>query len=156
MLGAAAVLHRECAGDASERTWDLMLAGRSVTVTTSIAGGAILAEMNQGPATFGAPLSAGEAAPLLQRLRLAADDVADGLPLQVVSTGLPYLVVPVRADGLGRADGTAGRELDWTSRSCTREPRDALWYGTRDAVGFECRPLHAPLRWSSAWKALPY
>ena len=65
MLGAAAVLHRECAGDASERTWDLMLAGRTVTVTTSIAGDAILAEMNQGPATFGAPLSAGEAAPLL-------------------------------------------------------------------------------------------
>ncbi|MFL5505458.1 MAG: PhzF family phenazine biosynthesis protein [Gemmatimonadales bacterium] len=112
ILGAAAVLHRECTGDASERTWDLTLADRTVTVTTSIAGGGISAEMNQGPATFGAPLSAGEAAPLLQRLRLAADDVVDGLPLQVVSTGLPYLVVPVRSDALGRAGVTEGRELE--------------------------------------------
>ena len=108
VLGAAAVLHLECAGDAGERTWDLMLAGRTVTVTTSIAGGGTLAEMNQGPATFGAPLSPGEAAPLLQRLRLAVDDVADGLPLQVVSTGLPYLIEDIAT---GSAAGPVGAYL---------------------------------------------
>jgi len=32
VLGAAAVLHRECAGDAGDRTWDLALADRTVTV----------------------------------------------------------------------------------------------------------------------------
>jgi trans-2,3-dihydro-3-hydroxyanthranilate isomerase len=111
MLGAAAVLHREYAGEAIERTWRLSLAERVVTVTTSIAEGGITAEMNQGPATFGAALSPAETVPLLQRLGLGAADLMVGLPVQVVSTGLPYLIVPVGAEALGRARVT-GRELE--------------------------------------------
>ena len=111
LLGAAAVLHRETARDALERSWRLSLAEREVTVTTTLAGGGITAEMNQGPATFGAPLSPAHAVPILQRLRLGTADVADGLPLQVVSTGLPYLIVPIGAEALGRA-GVTGRELE--------------------------------------------
>lgn len=111
VLGAAAVLHREVAGDATERTWRLSLPERAVTVTTVLADGGITAEMNQGAATFGMALSTTDAAPLLQRLRLSAGDLVEGLPVQVVSTGLPYLIVPVSAEALGRA-GVTGRELD--------------------------------------------
>ncbi|HEX5818417.1 MAG TPA: PhzF family phenazine biosynthesis protein [Gemmatimonadales bacterium] len=111
VLGAAAVLHREVAGEAMERTWRLSLAERAVTVTTSLADGGITAEMNQGPATFDAALSAADAAPILQRLRLGAGDLVEGLPVQVVSTGLPYLIVPVGAEALGRA-GVTGRDLE--------------------------------------------
>lgn len=103
VLGAAAVLHRECAPGIELRTWRLCLGSRIVTVTTALAGEVVSAEMDQGPASLGAALTRAESAPLLDRLHLSDDDLVEGLPLQVVSTGLPYLIVPVTADALGRA-----------------------------------------------------
>jgi PhzF family phenazine biosynthesis protein len=52
---------------------------------------------------LGATLSAAELQPFLDRLGLAPADVPPGLPARVVSTGLPYLVVPVLPEALGRA-----------------------------------------------------
>jgi PhzF family phenazine biosynthesis protein len=111
VLGAAAVLHRERASEHTDRTWRLTLAERTVTVTTTLEDGWISAEMNQGPATIGPALSAEEVAPLLHRLRLVAGDLVDGLPVQVVSTGLPYLLVPVSPEALARTSAT-GREFE--------------------------------------------
>lgn len=111
VLGAAAALHREYASEHVDRTWRLVLPERAVTVTTTLEDGWITAEMNQGPASIGPALSAEEVAPLLQRLRLAAGDLVDGLPVQVVSTGLPYLLVPVSAEALARS-GVTGREFE--------------------------------------------
>ena len=103
VLGAAAVLHRACAAGSEPRTWRLSLGSRIVTVTTVLAGDVVSAEMDQGPASLGPELTQAESAPLLERLGLAGDDLVEGLPLQVVSTGLPYLIVPVTADALGHA-----------------------------------------------------
>ena len=111
VLGAAAVLHRELAPRDDARTWRLALGDRSVAVTTSLEAGVVRAEMDQGQAALGTPLTASEAEPFLQRLGLEDGDVIEGLPLQVVSTGLPYLIVPVTPDALGRA-GVQGRELE--------------------------------------------
>jgi PhzF family phenazine biosynthesis protein len=111
VLGAAAVLHREFASEHVDRSWRLALAERVVAVTTTLEDGWITAEMNQGPASLGPALSAEEVAPLLTRLRLAAGDLVEGLPVQVVSTGLPYLLVPVSAEALARS-GVAGREFE--------------------------------------------
>lgn len=101
-LGAAAVLHEEApdAGDTAE--WTLDLSGREVRIHTRRTPNGILATMDQGTATFGPPLGPADARPFLEALELDLGDAHPTLPLQVVSTGLPYLVVPIGTD-LGRA-----------------------------------------------------
>ena len=58
--------------------------------------------MDQGPAEFIASPQPEAYARFLQPLNLNEHDVAAGFPLAVVSTGLPYLLVPL-ASGLERA-----------------------------------------------------
>jgi PhzF family phenazine biosynthesis protein len=111
VLGAAAVLHRVRGRDDESRTWRIALGSRIVTVTTALAEDVVSAEMDQGPASHGPTLSAVDAAPFVERLGLAMDDLANGLPLQVLSTGLPYLIVPVTPQALGRARVT-GQDLE--------------------------------------------
>jgi len=97
LLGAAAVLHFErCAGRV-EAKWELVLAGgRIVRVNTSTHGGSFIASMDQGVAEFLPPLAAEKALPFLQALGLEGRHRHPSLPLQVVSTGLPHLIVPLR------------------------------------------------------------
>lgn len=100
-LGAAAALH-DAEPDAPERAaWTIRLAGRDVRVrTTRRPGGGYIASMDQGAPDFGRTLTDAEAGDVLAALTLTPADRAG--PMQVVSTGLRYLIVPVRA-GLERA-----------------------------------------------------
>lgn len=100
LLGAAALLHHLHARTDSA-TWRLRLGERDVPLTTRRqAGGGYHAEMDQGPARFGQELDA-----------TAADAFAAAFssqwdrrhPPRVVSTGLPYLLLPVTAAGLANA-----------------------------------------------------
>jgi PhzF family phenazine biosynthesis protein len=102
VLGAAAVLHRRFAPDAVLHEWTLQLAHGPVAVRTERRAGHWLAEMNQGEADIGAAVAPAALQPILQRLSLHGDDVAPELPARVVSTGLPYLVVPVTPEALAR------------------------------------------------------
>jgi trans-2,3-dihydro-3-hydroxyanthranilate isomerase len=102
VLGAAAVLHRQLAPDAPSHEWTLQLAHGPVALRTEQRAGHWLAEMNQGRAAVGAAVSEAELQPILTRLSLAAHDLVPGLPARVVSTGLPYLVVPVLPQALAR------------------------------------------------------
>lgn len=101
VLGAAAALH-DAEGDAPERiAWRIRLGGREVRVrTTRRPGGGYVASMDQGAPELGRTLTDAEAGEVLAALELAPADRAG--PMQVVSTGLRYLIVPVRA-GLDRA-----------------------------------------------------
>jgi trans-2,3-dihydro-3-hydroxyanthranilate isomerase len=101
VLGAAAVL-QGLVGDASAATWQFRLADRLLTVRTTTDMGGLTAEMNQGAGTLGPPLTAAQAAPYLKALNLEHDDAHPQLPMQLASTGLPYLIVPLRR-GLERA-----------------------------------------------------
>jgi PhzF family phenazine biosynthesis protein len=66
--------------------------------------------MNQGHATLDDPLDESSAAGFLSALGVSSGNRRD-LPLQVVSTGLPYLIVPVGSAGLEEAHvGTADLE----------------------------------------------
>jgi trans-2,3-dihydro-3-hydroxyanthranilate isomerase len=103
VLGAAAVLHWEQRPSSTEATWNVRLSGRSLTVRTTRAADAVHAEMNQGVASFGRVLSHDESADVARSFGLALAHVRDDLPAQVVSTGLPYLIVPVTGDGLAAA-----------------------------------------------------
>ena len=85
-----------------ERSWIFVIAGREVEVTSQRKGDYYAATMNQGQATFAAPLTNSAAAGFVGALNLDASEVC-GLPMQVVSTGLPYLIVPVTHGGLSAA-----------------------------------------------------
>lgn len=102
VLGAAAVLHRRQVPEAASHEWTLRLPHGPLTVRTERRAGHWRAEMNQGAAAVGAALADQALRPILQRLSLTVDDLTPGLPARVVSTGLPYLVVPVRPDALAR------------------------------------------------------
>lgn len=103
VLGAAAVLHRERAPGDANREWAIRLPGRTVAVRTTLRGPCVFAEMDQGEATFGEPIAPARYASVLQGLGLAEADLRPGLPVQRVSTGLPYLIVAVAAEALCRA-----------------------------------------------------
>lgn len=111
VLGAAAVLHRALAPDATSHECTLQLAHGPVAVRTERRDGHWLAEMNQGQAVHGATVSTAELQPILQRLSLTSEDLAPGLPARVVSTGLPYLIVPVRPEALART-AIQGHDLE--------------------------------------------
>ena len=78
-----------------------MIAGRDITVRTRPSRGYYEAEMNQGSPALDSPLTGQAAARFAGALGLSPDDL-HRLPMQVVSTGLPYLIVPL-ASGLDRA-----------------------------------------------------
>jgi PhzF family phenazine biosynthesis protein len=103
VLGAAAVLHRKLDPAGRSRTWKLKLPSGQVDVKTTTSGNAYWAEMDQGEVVVGATLTEPQLRPLLERLGLEVADLAQGLEAQVLSTGLPYLILPVRAESLSRS-----------------------------------------------------
>jgi len=131
LLGAACTLHR-LAGTAETQRWSIGLSGdRRVDVETRHRDGVFTATLDQGrPEVLGQP-----GPEWRDRIARAFDlDPADlaAWPLEVISTGLRYLVVPVRR-GLERArivdpdlDGTLaeiGAELAYLVNVDSREGR---------------------------------
>jgi PhzF family phenazine biosynthesis protein len=104
VLGAASVLHRTQAPHAEACSWTLRLPYGPVPVSTRKRNDHYLCEMNQGIPIFGHSIASAELLlPILQRLGLKGADTVGGIPAQVISTGLPYLIVPVLPSALSRA-----------------------------------------------------
>jgi trans-2,3-dihydro-3-hydroxyanthranilate isomerase len=102
VLGAACVLHDRLHTESEQEAWMLELPAGPVLVSTIRHEGWYEATMNQGRPAFGATLEAVAAQQILAALNLTTDDLYPNLPLEVVSTGLPYLLIPL-TDGLERA-----------------------------------------------------
>jgi PhzF family phenazine biosynthesis protein len=114
VLGTAAVLHeRQLAADvppngvsradASAR-WTLRLGQREVTVTSVPDGaGGFDVSMDQGRPEFGKPMPPAYREQVARALSLRPEDLHEDLPMQWASTGLAYLMVPVRGQALSRA-----------------------------------------------------
>lgn len=100
-LGAAATLHHRKRAAAVREEWVLDLPAKSVQIITEKRDYGYEATMNQGEPHFGKPISVRRVSAFVKAFNLSADDLAD-LPLQVVSTGLPYLIVPIK-QGIERA-----------------------------------------------------
>ena len=96
VLGAAAVLHGLLAA-AAEETWALTIAGRTLQVRTRGAACWIDATMDQGVPRFGSVVTGQQADAYRDALNLERADLHPELPMQVVTTGLPYLIVPVQS-----------------------------------------------------------
>jgi PhzF family phenazine biosynthesis protein len=99
VIGAAAVMHAAFFASDEVAGLEFVIHDRSIAVTSRREGEkTYLAEMDQGAATIDEPIAQAKTAELLEALNLRTEDLAAGLPLQVISTGLPYLIVPVRAN----------------------------------------------------------
>lgn len=100
VIGAAVVVHRAAAAP-DPSTWRFELTGRTVTVEVTRTGTGFHGRLDQGAAEFfdAAP----DRAEFADLFGLHVDDLDDTLPLEVGSTGLRYLVVPVSGMALDRA-----------------------------------------------------
>jgi len=95
VLGAAAVQHHLYGND-PETVSSFELGGRTLDVSTRREPTHYAATMGQGAPTFRAPIAVDRVPEILAALGLHPSDAATELPVQVVSTGLPYLIVPLR------------------------------------------------------------
>lgn len=105
VIGAAYVLHARLGdGAPAAARWTMRLNARTVTVETARrAPDRFAAMLDQGAAGFlGAP-PAGRLEEIASWFSLAPDDLDAGLAPEVVTTGLRYLVLPVRGAALARA-----------------------------------------------------
>ena len=103
IIGAAGVLHRS-ASVRGETVRRFALGERIVEVRTDgdgSEGGTVTGTLDQGRPDFG--LDAPKRSTIAKALSLTEDDLDPALPLDVVGTGLRYLVVPVRAGVLAGA-----------------------------------------------------
>ena len=101
VLGAAAVVQHEFFQDSSS-TVLFNLNSKQVSVFCTAQDDSYDCCMDQGPADFICAPEPEAYAHYLQPLNLATNHIAAGFPLEVVSTGLPYLLVPI-ASGLEQA-----------------------------------------------------
>src|SRR5581483_5614760 len=99
ILGAASTLHDLYQPGAKQAEWELALNKKTVSIITSKEEHGYKAKMNQGKAEFGMALDRGQTSWLLDSIGLKEDDLyPDCYPL-VISTGLPYLIIPLRKYG---------------------------------------------------------
>jgi trans-2,3-dihydro-3-hydroxyanthranilate isomerase len=104
LIGAAAALHEAHGADERE-TWAMRLNARTVKVTTSrVATSRYRAILDQGPASFFGSPDAGSRTRLAEWFSLdERSDLDPSYPLEVISTGLRYMILPVREHALSRA-----------------------------------------------------
>jgi trans-2,3-dihydro-3-hydroxyanthranilate isomerase len=100
LIGAAALLHDLYSNHKEHESWYLQLNARTVLVKTTRHGNYYSARMNQGRAEFRTQLSPEEETEYLGYLNLKEEDKAGNLPFQVITTGLPYLILPVKTTAL--------------------------------------------------------
>jgi PhzF family phenazine biosynthesis protein len=98
IIGAAAVLHSELYAAAETVLLEFAMAERTIDVTSHREDTSYFAEMDQGIATFDAPIVDPGILAFLRALNLSQSDLHPSLPLQVISTGLPYLMVPITSN----------------------------------------------------------
>lgn len=105
VMGAAAVLHNAAHTDVGMTvTWSVELAARTVTVDTVSDGSRLSASLDQGRPDVVATPPTSSLPEIAASIGLSSDDLDDDLVPEVLSTGLRYLIVPVRsAEALSRA-----------------------------------------------------
>ena len=98
VIGAAALLHSELYSTEDVAHLEFVMQDRSINAVSHRQGSSYVAEMDQGVATVEPPIPAAKNEAFLKALNLSITDLTPDLPLQVVSTGLPYLIVPINSN----------------------------------------------------------
>ncbi len=122
LIGLAAHLHQEYGpqenGIPEEQEWRIRLASRTVRLVSVNKGGHYSAAMDQGPPEFLGTIGPADRKEYLAALNLTEEDAA-GLDMEVISTGLPYLIVPV-ARNLDKARITIPHFEELLARHCAK------------------------------------
>src|SRR3990167_2526547 len=95
-LTPAALLHH-LQDPATDAEWTLQLAAKSVRLLTRRQERGFYAQMDQGVAEFAAQLAPVQAQVIAEAFGLSGAQLDRRYPASVVSTGLPYLILPVTA-----------------------------------------------------------
>jgi len=103
VLGAAAVLHRLAAPENDKFKVTLEIQGRPCSVESVKNGDSFTARMDQGPPSFISLPGKEEYTEIAERLNIPHEYIDSSLPVETVSTGLPYLIVPLR-EGIETAE----------------------------------------------------
>ncbi|MBI9089606.1 MAG: PhzF family phenazine biosynthesis protein [Desulfobacterium sp.] len=93
LLGLAAHLHEEY-GTQERHEWDVALRSTTVRLMSHAKEDYYSASMEQGAPQFISTLKPSETLEVLSALNLGEENMA-AMPPEVISTGLPYLIVPV-------------------------------------------------------------
>lgn len=102
ILGAVATVHEKRYPEEKSIKADFILNKKTLQSETIKEDGYYKATMNQGIPEFLGTVEGEEKTIFLQALNLTDENLHPALPLEVVSTGLPYLIVPLTS-GLGQA-----------------------------------------------------
>lgn len=100
LIGAAAVLHHR-SGRGELQSWRFVLAAKVVSIVTEQTEHGYTGLLDQGAPEFSGLVT--ERDRFAHAFGLTPDDLHPDLPLEVVSTGLRYLILPVRVGVLERA-----------------------------------------------------
>jgi trans-2,3-dihydro-3-hydroxyanthranilate isomerase len=100
IIGAAAVLHQR-SGAAGTQSWRFQLPSKTVEITTKVTAERYSGWLDQGTPEFLGSMD--DRSQVARAFNLAPHDLDPHLPMEVVSTGLRYLIVPVRPGALARA-----------------------------------------------------
>ncbi|TMD63420.1 MAG: PhzF family phenazine biosynthesis protein [Chloroflexi bacterium] len=98
VLGAACVLHEQMAENRQQAQWRFHLKAGTVAVTTQRQEGWYTATMDQGIPIFGEVASEEMQQQVLNALSLSTEALYRNMPMQMVSTGLPYLLIILKND----------------------------------------------------------
>lgn len=111
LLGAAAVVHRRQAPEEAELRITLTLGNRPVELLSECTEPRRLyrVTLNQGCPREGAVFPSALRPALAQALGLEEHHLLSSLPLRTVSTGLPYLLIPVTPEGLEKMSIVPGK-----------------------------------------------
>jgi trans-2,3-dihydro-3-hydroxyanthranilate isomerase len=122
-LGTASVIRRVIIGKPAGRITLNLGVGPIPVDFEPQANGTDIAWMTPGDAAFGETVEPSEIAPLLS---LADTDIDPDFPVQSVSTGLPFILVPLRAlDAVQRAELIKNQWLTWVR---TREAKTVFLF----------------------------
>lgn len=103
IIGLSAMLHDLYSSEKEKDSWTIELNEKSVIVETKKKEGYYSAKMNQGIPEFKEILSNEQEVEFLNYLNLELEDKFEKLPLQVISTGLPYLIIPIKTNALEKS-----------------------------------------------------
>lgn len=98
VIGTAAVIHKIFFPEADKKDIDFLfeISGKGLTLKTKKQEAFYSVEMNQGKADFISVLKGSDESELLKFTSLVENDIDKNIPIEVVSTGLPYLLVPLK------------------------------------------------------------
>jgi len=110
-LGTAYIIRREILGQSTDHVTVNLKIGQIPVAFERQGDGEKVPWMTPKEATFHETFDAKEVAPLL---RVRAEDIDPEFPIETVTTGLPFVFVPMRSlDAVRRAAADRDRWLDW-------------------------------------------